>query len=233
MPNTIKLNVEPSLTVITLNRPEKRNALNPEMIAELTEAFSNADRPVVLRAEGKAFCAGMDLDHLFAMMDKSYEENLDDARRLAALFYRIWNFPQPVIAAVQGPALAGGCGLAAVCDHILAVPTAKFGYTEVAIGFLPAIVSIFVETGRDLLETGRLIEALEAQSIGWVREIVTPEKLDSRAREFVFTAGNRVRHTVTPAELERACIANTEARFTPECQAGVRAFLEKRQLPRP
>src|SRR2546427_3547172 len=102
MPNTA------DLEVVTLNRPAKRNALNPEIIAMLTDAFTKADRPVLLRAEGKAFCAGLDLDALGAMMQQSYEANLEDARRLGAMYYRIWNYPKPVIAAVQGPALAGG-----------------------------------------------------------------------------------------------------------------------------
>src|SRR5437867_12617268 len=95
---------EPGLTVVTLSRPEKCNALNPEMIAGLTDTFAKADQPVLLRADGKAFCAGMDLDYLYAMMQRPYEENLEDARRLGAMYYRIWNYPKPIIAAVQGPA---------------------------------------------------------------------------------------------------------------------------------
>jgi methylglutaconyl-CoA hydratase len=240
MPNTIKLNFEPSLAVITLNRPEKRNALNPEMVAELTEAFSAAEadprcRAVLFRAEGKAFCAGMDLDELLAMMELPYEANLEDSRRLGAMFQRIWSLSKPVVGVAQGSAIAGGCGLASVCDYFFAVPTAKFGYTEVAIGFVPAIVSIYLERviGKapavDLLETGRIIEAHEAKALGLIHEVVSPENLEARAREFALGATKRSRAAVTPEELERACVANAQARFTEKCRAGVSAFLAKRQ----
>jgi methylglutaconyl-CoA hydratase len=224
MKNIISHN-ENSLTVITLNRPEKRNALNPEMIAGLTAFFANADRPILLRAEGRAFCAGMDLDYLYAMMQKSYEENLEDARRLGAMYYTIWNCARPVIAAVQGPALAGGCGLVTVCDYVIAAPEAKFGYTEAAIGFLPAIVSIFLETGRDLLLSGTIIDVAEAHKIGFVNEVVPASQLEVRARDI--KPGKRARKRVTPEELDTACVANATARLTEECRTGVRAFLEK------
>jgi methylglutaconyl-CoA hydratase len=221
MPNTT------DLEVVTLNRPEKRNALNPEIIAMVTDAFTKADRPVLLRAEGKVFCAGLDLDALDAMMQQSYEANLEDARRLGAMYYRIWNYPKPVIAAVQGPALAGGCGLVSVCDYVLAAPEATFGYTEVTIGFLPAIVSVFLDKGRDLLLSGRIIDAGDAREIGLVQEIVPAEELEVRAREL--KPVKRPRRTVTPEELEAACLANVRARLTEECRAGVRAFLERRK----
>ncbi len=219
MPNTT------DLKVVTLNRPEKRNALNPELIAMLIEAFAVGDRPVLLRAEGKVFCAGMDLDHLYEMMQRPYEDNLEDARRLGAMYYRIWNYPKPVIAAVQGPALAGGCGLVSVCDYVIAAPGAKFGYTEVTLGWLPAIVSIFLETGRDLLLSGKIIDAAEALKIGLVHEVT--DHLEARAREL--KPDKRPRKSVTPEELDQACIANAKARLTEECRAGVRAFLEKRK----
>lgn len=209
------------LKTITLNRPEKRNALNPELIAMLTEAFARADEPALLRAEGTAFCAGLDLDHLWAMMQKSYEESLEDARRLGAMYYTIWNYPHPVTAAVQGPALAGGCGLVSVCDYVVAAPEAKFGYTEAAIGFLPAIVSIFLDRGGDVLLSGRIIDAKEALRIGFIDEI--SPSLRPRV-----APGKRPRKRVTPEELDAACIANAKARFTEEARAGVRAFLEKR-----
>lgn len=187
----------------------------------ITDAFSG-DEPVLLRAEGPAFCAGLDLEHLWAMMQKSYEENLEDARRLGAMYYRIWNYSHPVVAAVQGPALAGGCGLVSVCDYVVATPAATFGYTEATIGFLPAIVSIFLDRGSDVLLSGRIIDAKEALRIGFIDE-VSPTLRPS------VTPGKRPRKTVQPDELDAACIANAKARFTEEARAGVRAFLEKRK----
>jgi methylglutaconyl-CoA hydratase len=240
MPNTIKVHFEPPLAILSLNRPEKRNAMNPEMVAELTDAFSTVEadprcRAVLFRAEGRAFCAGMDLDELLAMMELPYEENLEDSRRLGALFQRIWSLSKPVVGVGQGSAIAGGCGLASVCDYFFAVPAAKFGYTEVAIGFVPAIVSIYLERvlgkapALELLETGRIIEAPEARALGLIHEVVPPENLEARAREFALTAGKRARAMVTPEELDRACVANAQARFTDKCRAGVGAFLAKRQ----
>ena len=198
----------------------------------LTEAFATADEPVLLRAEGPAFCAGLDLDHLWAMMQKSYEQNLEDARRLGTMYYRIWNYPLPVVAAVQGPALAGGCGLVSVCDYADAAPEARFGYTEVTLGWLPAIVSIFLETGRELLKSGRIIDATQAQTIGLVNEVVPAKQLDARARELLAKAKKRPRRPIAPSELEQACIANAQSRMTPECRAGVKAFLDKRSARR-
>lgn len=222
--NNIISHVEDGRRIVTLSRPEKRNALNAAMIAGLSEAFED-DLPVLLRAEGKAFCAGLDLDYLYAMMQRPYEENLADARRLGAMYYAIWNHPKPVVAAVQGPALAGGCGLVSVCDYVVAAPEAKFGYTEVTIGFLPAIVSIFLEMGQKSLLSGRLIHAEEGLRIGLIHEVT--DHLDARAREA--KPGKRPRKTVTPEELDQACIANAQARLTEECRAGVRAFVERRK----
>ncbi|HEX8871607.1 MAG TPA: enoyl-CoA hydratase/isomerase family protein, partial [Candidatus Acidoferrum sp.] len=162
---TLLLETTKHLATITLNRPEKRNAISTQMIAELQTALdaveSTQTRVVILTGAGKAFCAGMDLDMLQAIANQSPAENQDDSRRMAKMFRRIWSYPKPLIAAVNGHALAGGCGIATLCDFTLAVPEAKFGYTEVKIGFLPAIVSTFLvkqvgeKVARDLLLTGR------------------------------------------------------------------------------
>src|SRR6202162_2553718 len=190
---TLKLDFPDELAVLTLNRPEKRNAISPQMLSELQSAFDLIEkshaRVGILTGIGKAFSAGMDLEMLSAIARQSPQENMDDSRRMARIFRRIWSFTKPLIAAVNGAALAGGCGIATLCDFTLAVPEAKFGYTEVKIGFLPAIVSVFLtrqigdKRARDLLLTGRKISAKEAQQLGLVSEIVEPEKLMSRASE--------------------------------------------------
>ncbi len=140
--------VKERIGYLTLNRPEKRNALNFELVAALKEAFTRAEndpgvKVVVLRANGEAFCAGADLAYLQQLQQFSFEENLADSNHLKDLFLMIYQLKKVVIAQVQGHALAGGCGLATVCDFVFAVPEAKFGYTEVKIGFIPALVLVF------------------------------------------------------------------------------------------
>src|ERR1700736_778773 len=184
---TLKLDFPGELAILTLNRPEKRNAISPQMLSELQSAFDTIEkspaRVGILTGIGKAFSAGMDLEMLSAIARQSPQENMDDSRRMARLFRRIWSFSKPLIAAVNGAALAGGCGIATLCDFTLAVPEAKFGYTEVKIGFLPAIVSVFLtrqigeKRTRDLLLTGRIVEPAEAKQMGLINEIVAPEQL--------------------------------------------------------
>ena len=148
MYSTLLLGYTKERATITLNRPDKRNAINPPMIAELQTALDEIEkkkvRVVIMAAAGSVFCSGMDLEMLSAIATQSPQENQDDSRRMAKLFRRIWSFPRPIIAAVNGHALAGGCGIATLCDFTLSVPEAQFGYTEVRIGFLPAIVSVFL-----------------------------------------------------------------------------------------
>jgi methylglutaconyl-CoA hydratase len=136
---------------ITMNRPEKRNALSHELVMELTHAFDTAEndlsvKVIVLKAQGDAFCAGADLAYLQQLQNYSFEQNLEDSRQLKNLFLKIYQLKKVVIAQVQGHALAGGCGLATVCDFTFAVPEAKLGYTEVKIGFIPALVSGGIDT---------------------------------------------------------------------------------------
>src|SRR5205807_8100092 len=189
----------------------KRNALSPEMIEELLAALDEIEasqaRVAIVTGAGKAFSAGMDLDALQALATQTQEHkvlkggvlkdglprpsdaNLADSRRMARLFRRLYDFPKPLIAAVNGPAIAGGCGIATLCDFTLAAPEARFGYTEVRIGFVPALVSVFLirqigeKRTRDLLLTGRIMEAEDARAIGLVNEIVAAEKLLTRLRE--------------------------------------------------
>ena len=245
----IRYNVEPPVGVITLDRPDQRNALDSEMVGELMEACRAAEtdprcRVILLRAEGPAFCAGMDLSALQTMLSQSYEANLEDSRRLAAVFERLWSFPKPTVAAVQGAALGGGCGLAAICDVTLTAPDAMLGFPEVRIGFVPAIVSVFLVRlvghahARDLLLTGRRMTGAEAHRIGLVNEVVSFDALDRRAREVAqelaanspqaMAATKRLLPAISQAELEQACVANAKARATDDCREGVRAFMEKR-----
>ncbi|MGC2764692.1 MAG: enoyl-CoA hydratase-related protein [Candidatus Acidiferrum sp.] len=241
------------LSTITLNRPEKRNAISIQMIAELHAALDEIEkthtRVVILTGAGKAFCAGIDLDYLQAIGQQSAAENQDDSRRIAKMFRKIWSYSRPLIAAVNGHALAGGCGIATLCDFTLAVPEAKFGYTEVKIGFLPAIVSVFLtrqvgeKRARDLLLTGRLVEAEEAKDLGLVNEIVPAEKLMARAQELAETilaaspsSITRAKHLLVSAaaasvdhDLERAVLESARVRCTPDFKEGLAAFLEKRK----
>jgi methylglutaconyl-CoA hydratase len=250
---TLKLEFPGELAVLTLNRPEKRNAISPQMLTELQSAFDTIEkspaRVGILTGVGKAFSAGMDLEMLSAIARQSPQENMDDSRRMARIFRRIWSFTKPLIAAVNGAALAGGCGIATLCDFTLAVPEAKFGYTEVKIGFLPAIVSVFLtrqigdKRARDLLLTGRMITATEAKELGLVNEIVEPDRLMDRAKELAAvlieaspSSVTRAKRLLTAsasstidADLERAVLENARIRCTPDFKEGLASFLEKRK----
>jgi len=190
---TIDLTYDADIATLTLNRPDKRNAISFELIDDLMRAMKEVEKlsaqVLILTGAGKAFCSGMDLDNLKALLGRSAEQNLKDSQTMVRLFRSLYEFPKVTIAAVNGAAIAGGTGLAVLCDFTLAVPEAKFGYTEVRIGFVPAIVSTFLlrqvgeRQARDLLLTGRIITAEEALRIGLINEIVSAEKLSSRARE--------------------------------------------------
>jgi methylglutaconyl-CoA hydratase len=240
------------IVTIALTVPEKRNAISSQMISDLLGALDQADqsstRVVILTGAGKAFCAGMDLDELQNIAKQTLQKNLEDARRVTKLFSRLYSFPKPLISAVNGPAIAGGCGIATLADFTIAVPEAKFGYTEVKLGFIPAIVAVFLRRRlgdkhvRDLLLTGRIIDASEALAIGLVTEIVPAERLMVRARQIadllLVASPAAIAQTkklllsfdrsAVRAELEAAIEANADIRSTPDFREGVAAFLEKR-----
>src|SRR5690348_18272142 len=163
---TITLHESDRIALLTLNRPDKRNAVSYELIADLQHALDHvrdsSSQVLIITGAGKAFCSGMDLENLKALVGRTHEQNVEDSRTMAHLFRSIYDFPKPTIAAVNGAAIAGGTGIATICDFTLATPEAKFGYTEVRIGFLPAIVSNFLvrqvgeKHARDLLLTGRI-----------------------------------------------------------------------------
>jgi methylglutaconyl-CoA hydratase len=250
---TLTLEFTGQLATLTLNRPDKRNAINSRMVSELQSALDEIEngrtRVAIITGAGKAFCAGMDLEMLSDIANQSSNENMEDSRRMAKMFRRIWGFSKPLIAAVNGAALAGGCGIATLCDFTLSIPEAKFGYTEVRIGFLPAIVSVFLtrqigdKQARNLLLTGRLIEAPEALSLGLITEIVPHERLMQRAHELadVLIAASpvsltRAKRLLTSAaaasvdaDLERAILENARIRCTADFKEGLASFLEKRK----
>jgi len=250
---TLLVDTSEHLSTITLNRPEKRNAITTQMIADLQSALDAIEktntRVVIITGTGKAFCAGIDLELLQAIAQQTPAENQDDSRRIAKMFRKIWSYSRPLIAAVNGHALAGGCGIATLCDFTLSAPEAKFGYTEVKIGFLPAIVSVFLSRQigekrcRDLLLTGRLVEAPEAKELGLVNEIVPSEKLMARAHELADdllaaspSSITRAKHLLVSAaaagvdhDLERAVLESARVRCTPDFKEGLAAFLEKRK----
>jgi methylglutaconyl-CoA hydratase len=250
---TLFVETTDQVATVTFNRPDKRNAITTQMIAELQSVLDQLEqtqvRVVILTGNGKAFCAGIDLDMLHNIAKQSAGENQEDSKRIAKMFRKIWSYSRPMIAAVNGHALAGGCGIATLCDFTLAVPEAKFGYTEVKIGFLPAIVSVFLtrqigeKRSRDLLLTGRLVEAAEAKELGLINEIVPADRLMTRARELADTllaaspsSITRAKHLLVSAaaasvdhDLERAVLESARVRCTPDFKEGLAAFLEKRK----
>ncbi len=251
--NTIQLAYDGGTATITLNRPEKRNAISFELIDDLLRALDEIARSesiiLILTGAGKAFCSGMDLENLKTLLGRTWEQNLKDSETMVRLFRSLYEFPKITIAAVNGPAIAGGTGLALLCDFTLAVPEAKFGYTEVRIGFVPAIVSTFLlrqvgeKQARDLLLTGRLFGAEEALRMGLINELVAPEKLIARARELAallmenspasLRATKQLLNDHARAELdvqiEAAVRENAAVRTTADFREGITSFLEKRR----
>ncbi len=249
---TLEWQLQGAIGTITLNRPEKRNAISTEMVDELlavlNEAEASAASVVILTGSGKAFCAGMDIDGLRAIATQTPKDHLEDSQRMAKMFRRLYTFPKPTIAAVNGAAVAGGCGIATLADFTLSVPEAKFGYTEVRIGFIPALVSVFLKRqvggkhARDLLLTGKIIDAADAFRIGLVTEIVPATDLMARARQIAETllavSPTSVLRTkkllieselaALDADLALAIRENADIRSTADFREGVTSFLEKR-----
>jgi methylglutaconyl-CoA hydratase len=250
---TIQLGYESGVATITLNRPEKRNAISFELIEDLLRALEEVAKSdaivLILTGAGKAFCSGMDLDNLKALLGRTPEQNLQDSETMVRLFRSLYEFPKVTIAAVNGPAIAGGTGLALLCDFTIAVPDAKFGYTEVRIGFVPAIVSTFLlrqvgeKQARDLLLTGRIIGSEEAMRMGLISEIVLPENLMARARELAAqlmeNSAASLRATKQlltdharmelDAQIDAAVRENAAIRTTADFREGITSFLEKRK----
>ncbi len=250
--STLTLAFDGPVATITLNRPDKRNAISYELINDMLRALEEVESSpaqiLIVTGAGKAFCSGMDLDNLRSITGRTPEENQSDSATMALLFRTLYEFPKVTIAAVNGPAIAGGCGVATLCDFTLASSEAKFGYTEVRIGFVPAIVSTFLlrqigeKQARDLLLTGRIISAEEAFRLGLTNEIVEPGKLLARARELAdsllqnspasLLATKRLLNRISSDALSRQIAAaveeNARIRTTADFREGVSSFLEKR-----
>jgi methylglutaconyl-CoA hydratase len=251
--STILLANDTPIWTITLNRPDRRNALNPtmqeELIAAMNAAAAGNCRVLVFTGAGDAFCSGLDLSALQSMNDKSASDHHSDAQRISRLFRALYELPIPTIAAVHGPALAGGTGLATLCDFTLATPAAKFGYTEARIGFVPAFVSAYLalqigdKRSRDLLLTARLFDAEEAHRLGLVTAVVAPGQLAAEVHALAtkllanspqaLAATKRLlaeqnKPWLDPA-IQAALDASAAARATADFREGVAAFLEKRK----
>jgi methylglutaconyl-CoA hydratase len=250
---TLTVSHEDRIAIITLNRPEKRNAVSFQLVEDLIAALAAIEKSesqvVIITGAGKAFCAGLDLEELKSLIGKSQEQNLKDSATMGTLFRTIYDYPKPTIAAVNGAAIAGGTGIATMCDFTLAVPEAKFGYTEVKIGFVPAIVSSYLvfqvghKIARDLLMTARLFDAAEAHRYGLVNEIVPAENLMTRARELAnvllenspssVQATKRLINGFVKEQLDIQVAAavkdNARIRTTADFKEGVSSFLEKRK----
>jgi methylglutaconyl-CoA hydratase len=243
---------EGSIRTITLNRPEKRNALNNEVIAGIIEALREADgdertRAIVITGSGKDFCSGADLSALEKISEASVAENMEDARSLMELFLLIRKVRVPVVAAVRGRALAGGCGLASACDIVLAASSARFGYPEVKIGFVPAMVTAILrrnvseKRAFELVTRGTEISAEEARHLGLVNQILSEEnfaaEVTAYVRGFEMVSKSAVALTKTLLyqtdgmtfgdALEAGVDINVIARMTEDCQKGIAKFLKR------
>ncbi len=245
----IKYLKENQTGIITLNRPEKRNALNPKLIAQLKDKLKEIKddlKVLVITGEGKSFCSGADLEYLNSINDFSSIENEKDSESLAELYLDIYNFPVPTIAAVNGAAIAGGCGLANVCDFIIADKNnAKFGYSEVKIGFIPAIVSIFLikkigeGKARQLLLTGDIVDADKAKSLGLVDYLAEDALAEAKSFANKLIANSNLSMKLTKKmisdisnlnvnEAVNYCIRlNTISRSSEDFKNGIENFLKK------
>jgi methylglutaconyl-CoA hydratase len=230
--------------------------LNEELVLSLLNAFDNASKDpsvklIILKANGESFCSGADLGYLQQLQNFSFDDNLADSTRLKDLFLKIYTLNKIVIAQVEGHAIAGGCGLATVCDFIFAVPESKFGYTEVKIGFIPAIVMVFLvrkigdQRARQLLLSGNLIGATEAAQLGLITRVIDKGAIAAEVLDF---AGKLIKSNSAQAlmstkqmiaevqslpleeALNYAARMNADARGTNDCKRGIASFLNKQQL---
>ncbi len=252
MTERISAALEGGVLTGTLNRPEKRNAIDAAMIDALAALLERAEleatvRVVVLRGAGKDFCAGMDLEELLLSADRTVEQNRAAAMRFGGLFLRMRALPKPVIAVVQGRALAGGCGLATACDLVVAAESAQFGYTEVQRGFVPALVmnmlrrAVGEKVAFDLAATGRLLTAREAERAGLVSRVLPDTEFEAGAEQIVrgIAGLSATALALTKQQLYRldgvgfddgirlSADVNAVSRTTPDFRAAIAAFLKK------
>jgi methylglutaconyl-CoA hydratase len=252
----IEYAVQDRIAYITLNRPEKSNALCYDLVAELKSAFRSAEddpeaRIIVLRANGDVFCAGADLEYLQELQQNSFEQNLADSNHLKELFLQMYQLKKIVVAQVHSHALAGGCGLATLADFTFAAPEANFGYTEVRIGFIPAMVMVFLlrrigeGNAKQLLLGGTVISSEEARAIGLVNFVVNREDLANEVKTFAsqLIANNssyamsvtkqmiaKVQTLPIEEALTFASEMNAKARGSEDCRRGIAAFLNRERV---
>jgi methylglutaconyl-CoA hydratase len=242
------------VAIVTLARPEKRNALDPETVAEIEESLAAAEADdrvatILLNAEGRDFCAGADLAHIERTVDMSRAELMEDAMKLGRLFVHMRRLPKPIVAAVNGNALAGGAGLATACDLVVASDDAHFGYPEIHIGFVPAMVMTMLvravgeKRAFALVALGHRIGAKEAKEQGLVHAVFSRHTFADDAFAVAVDLAGRSRTSMTLTKrllyeleeltfaegIQRGAEVNAEARGTEDCRAGVRAFLERRK----
>jgi len=252
----VLLQVDGRLARITLNRPDKRNALNNDVVARLTGIFNDLSKPgacklAVLSGAGDAFCAGADLASLQALQEADMAQNLADSESLAQLFKAMYNFPGVLLAAVNGHALAGGCGLVTLCDIAVAKQGAKFGYTETRIGFVPALVARYLmekinkSDATRLLLGAQIVEAHEALRVGLIHEVVPADQYDAQVEWWI----DHIMHSLSAEALastkklirivagmdiqtasDYASRMNAAARMSNDCKRGIKAFIDKETI---
>ncbi len=251
---TIKYSIKNKVAWVTLNRPEIHNAFNETMIGELLELYKELGdmtnvRVVVITGEGKSFCAGADLNWMGGVIKYSYEQNLDESLQLAELFYTMYSLPKPTIAMVNGAAIGGGAGMVAVNDLVIASDRAKFSFSEVKLGLVPACISPYVirkvgeNRSRELFLSGERMDAQKALHFGFVNQVVSYEELETvveKQIEQLMSSGPNalaickdLLEKVPQMSLEQAKKYTAEAiaalRVSDEGQEGMKAFFEKRK----
>jgi len=256
MNKLVLYSVEDRIASITINRPEKRNALNPQLISDLTETFllaseDEAVKVIILKANGNSFSAGADLEYLQQLQLNTFEENVADSNNLKKLFTTVYYLPKVVIAQVEGHAIAGGCGLATICDFVFATPESNFGYTEVKIGFVPAIVSCFLKQkvnetiAKELLLTGEIFSAEKALHYNLINFVTNSSEIHQTVKEFALSlcrerSGNSlmitkqlINQTTNPTlekSLEFAVQINARVRESEDFKKGIASFLNKEKI---
>src|SRR5258705_998424 len=250
--SVVLYSVDGAIAHVRLNRPEKRNALNDELISGIKAALTKSSldqrvRVILLSGEGKDFCSGADLSALQKIAEASVSENADDARSLMELLLLIRELPVPVVAAVKGRALAGGCGLASACDLVLAAASARFGYPEVKIGFVPAMVlailrrNVSEKVAFELLSRGEEIGASVARQLGLVNQVFSDESFEDEVAKYLkrFEEVSKSAVALTKTllyqvdglsfveALETGADVNVIARLTDDCKKGIARFLKK------
>ena len=254
IPQHIKIEVNNQVVNIIFNRPEKRNALNSQMIDEIQQTLNTYKKNkkikiILFSSNSTVFCAGADIKYLEKIKDFSFEENLKDSNKLMKLFKTILLYPKLIVSKINGPAIAGGCGLATACDITFATEKSVFGYPEVRIGFIPALVSTFLTHKingtqlRELLLTGKIIDSKTAQNIGLVNYVYKNSEIDQKVDDFIKeilkkTSIESIAETKKmiylwfglEKKLKKSAVLNAESRKTDNFKKGIAAFLNKTKL---